>query len=100
MKTAKRSQQKRVVTEQVLKEFDKVLHDHGAKFVVVFLDVAPKSMTHYSGFFKRNRIAFLDCVYPVYPIPKELRIKGDWHPNGEVNSFWAQCIEDGLGQEF
>lgn len=99
VKTAKRSGQKREVTEQVLLEFDRLLQQHGTAFIVVVLDMERSRKTHYTEFFLRHHVAFLDCVYPVYPIPKALRIKGDWHPNGQVNSFWAHCISEGLGNE-
>ncbi len=39
------------------------------------------------------QIRVIDCTYP---ITREMKVEGEGHPNGQMNTRWAKCIADGL----
>jgi lysophospholipase L1-like esterase len=95
VRTRSRVSDKRLVTERLLLEMDKVSRARGAKFAVVLLYLFDKP--GYTAFLGRNNIAYIDCAYE---IKEEMRVRGEGHPNGEMHSRWARCISQALERTF
>jgi hypothetical protein len=96
-KTRGRMSQKTAVTQRILLEMNKVATQHGATFVVVFLSVRRSTKEHYTAFLRESNIQDLDCGYD---ITDEMQVPGEGHPNGKMNTRWANCISAGLGEQF
>jgi hypothetical protein len=96
IKTRKRFKQRRMVTEAILLQMDKVSKEYGATLFVVLLYSKNKTKSHYMGFFKQNNIQFIDSVYP---LTKEMRVPGEGHPNGKLHALWAQRISSVLDDQ-
>ena len=94
IKTKKRNFQKRLVTEQVLLEMNRITEQYGATFVLALLQVDHEAKSHYMNFCQTHNIRNIDCVYPITP---EMKVVGEGHPNGKMNSLWAECIGNALG---
>ncbi len=88
-----RAPQKRNVTEKLLVEMNTLCQHNQAKLFVVLLSMGKNAKSHYKTFLQHNHINFLDCVYPMTP---ERRLSDDWHPNGTMNSLWANCIGEAM----
>lgn len=93
MKTRNRLLNKRLVTERILLQMDRVSVANGATFFVVFLEADDRTKNRYMNFLGENGIPFMDCVYEQ---TNEMRVPGDWHPNGKMNTLWAECISTAL----
>jgi hypothetical protein len=85
--------QQREVTEQLLLRMQALTAGRGVHLTVVILQAAPRALPQYVRFFRAHDIDFIDCNYP---IPPELRVPGEGHPNGEMHARWARCIGDRL----
>jgi len=96
IKTKHRHSQKRLVTEQVLLEMKRITEQYGATFVPVLLQVDREAKRHYKKFFQTHNFRDIDCVFPLTP---ELKVPGEGHPNGKMNSLWAECIASALGDQ-
>ncbi|MCP5095846.1 MAG: hypothetical protein GY943_09855 [Chloroflexi bacterium] len=88
--TMERSNQKRAVTEALLLEMQALAAQSGAQFAVVFLKATDDTAVHYQTFASANDMHFIDCLFP---IPPDKRVPLDGHPNGDMNTIWADCIE-------
>jgi len=93
IKTMNRNSQKRLVTEQILLEMNRITEKYGAKFVMVLLMADQETKSHYMSFCKTHNIRCIDCVYPLTP---EMKVVGEGHPNGRMNSLWAECTANAL----
>ncbi len=93
VKTYTRKNQKRQVTKKILLQMQELNAKHGTRFLVVMLELDPEDKRHYKKFLESNGIIAIDCTSP---LSKELTVKGEGHPNGEMNSKWASCIEDSM----
>lgn len=96
IKTKHRHSQKLFVTEQVLLEMKKITEQYGATFVPVLLQVDREAKRHYQNFFQTHNIRDIDCVFP---LTSEFKVPGEGHPNGKMNSLWAACIANALGDQ-
>ena len=67
----------------------------GAKFLVVTLHASEGNRQAYRNFLSAAQIDFVDCVDPRYGTP-EMVVRGETHPNGAMNTVWADCIEGRL----
>jgi hypothetical protein len=94
--TKNRRSQKRLVTEQVLLEMNTITEQFGAKFVLVLLWADQEKKRHYMSFCQSHNIRYVDCVRP---ITLEMKVVGEGHPNGRMNSLWAECIANELGDQ-
>lgn len=95
IKTRKRSLQRRIVTRKVLLQMKRVSDEFGAAFVVVLLHVKGRAKNYYMNFFNENNIQFIDCVYNM---SNKMRVPGEGHPNGKMNTRWAECISASLDE--
>jgi hypothetical protein len=93
IKTRKRRSQRRTVTEKLLLEMNELAMAHGTEFVVAMLLADEQIKTHYVNFLRENLIETIDCVYPLTP---GRQVNGEGHPNGTMNSLWAECIARGI----
>jgi hypothetical protein len=96
LKTRGRWRTRRQVTEKILLEMDEVSRDHGSAFFVVFLAAGDATKKSYMTFLGENVIRSIDCAYD---FSSEYQVEGDGHPNGRMNTRWAQCILAALRPE-
>jgi hypothetical protein len=89
VKLGKRLGQKRRVTKEILLKMNTISKAHGAEFIVVLLQADEKTKKQYMGFLRKNRIRFIDCVFDM---PRKMRVPGEGHPNGKMNTLWVQRI--------
>ncbi len=67
----------------------------GARYFVVFLSADDQVKSHYKSFLGDAHIDFMDCSCKLSP---DMKVGGEGHPSGEMNSLWAACISDSPGQ--
>ena len=91
--TEERKTQARDVTERLFVELRDTSAAHDAELVVALLEAKPDRKKHYTDFCTTHNIRVVDCIHP---LTSELRVKGEGHPNGKMNSLWTQCILDYL----
>jgi hypothetical protein len=89
-----RGEYKRAVTEAILVEINRLCAKYNAKFIVTILNAEDDTRAHYKAFLERSRIPLIDCNYP---LTEQMRVPGEGHPNGHMNSLWAECIQEKLG---
>lgn len=100
--TRKRFLEKRVVTEQILLEMNKVCSKYEASFTIILLSVRDQTeedkehKEHYVKFLSANNIQVIDCAYD---LTNEMRVPGEGHPNGTMNTRWAECISDAMAKQ-
>jgi len=97
VKTKQRSLQKRLVTEQILLQMNRVSKSRDATFVVVLLGLNDEAREYYMKFLRVNQIHAIDCVYN---LTDELKVPGEGHPNGKMNALWTECIAASLNNQF
>lgn len=95
--TRKRSLNKRLITEKILLEMNRVSKAYNARFVTVLLDASGNTKEHYMKFLSDNDIQVIDCIYES---TDELEVPGEGHPNGKMNTLWAKCISEALNDQF
>ena len=96
IKTMKRFKQRRIVTEAILLQMDKLSKDYGATFFVVLLNFSYNTKSHYMSFLQQNHIQFIDCDYP---LTEDMTVPGEGHPNGEMHALWAQRMSSVLDDQ-
>ncbi len=84
------------VTQQVILEMKKLAERFGAEFVTVLLKAEKRTKKSYERFFRRRSIRNVDCAFLLV---QKMRVQGEGHPNGEMNSRWADCIAEEIGAE-
>jgi hypothetical protein len=93
MKTRGRAGHQRVVTEQVILQMAEVAKAYRATLIVALLTASDEAKGHYINFLKRNGILAVDCAFE---LTEDMKVPGEGHPNGEMNTRWAACIAAGL----
>ena len=71
--------------------------EYNAMFVTVLLSADKNTKEHYTKFLMENDIQVIDCGYDM---TRDMEVPGEGHPNGKMNSLWAQCISDRLNSLF
>lgn len=94
IKTHKRFLQKRKVTEKILLEMDKLSIKHSATFIVLMLSLNHEYKNHYSKFFQKNNLQYIDCN--LFPITPDLQVRNERHPNETAHAIWANVITSQL----
>lgn len=97
LKTRDRFLKKRLTTEQLLLQMNRVSVENNATFATVILYADEQTKQHYMKFLGENHIQVIDCAYDV---TDELIVPGEGHPNGQMNTLWANCISDRLKDQF
>jgi hypothetical protein len=92
--SADRWQQGEAVTEQIILKMQALADSYDASFVVLLL----KSKSVYSSdlvnFLQSNGVGHADCNPESFGAA--YRVTGEGHPNGQLNSLWAECISNYL----
>jgi hypothetical protein len=86
--TRDRDKQATRVTEQLILEMRNLVERKG-RFRVVLLRASPPARRRYLQFFQQNGVDFADCALPM---PPSMRVPGDYHPNGAMNTRYADCL--------
>lgn len=89
LKTWDRIDQIHTTTEQLILEMNRISAEHGAVFKLLFLSQSEETKIRYIAFLQENKIPFIDFGFD---ISEEMRVPGDSHPNGTVNTIWADQI--------
>ena len=76
-------------TKRLVLEMNRVARERSTAFAVVFLLAEEGKKDDYARFFEQNDVPWMDCVKPN---DEDYRIPGEGHPNGELNSIWAECV--------
>jgi hypothetical protein len=84
-----RERQRRAVTERLLLEMNRLVRRNGARFCVALLHFSRAAKVHYMKFLTSHGVDFVDCAYPMTPA---MRVKGEYHPNGKMNTRFAECL--------
>ncbi|MBE9536647.1 MAG: hypothetical protein IMF07_05650 [Proteobacteria bacterium] len=92
-KTKNRKQFRRLLTGKLVQEMDKLSKVNGAKFIVALLQAEEKIKKEYISFLEYNNISYVDCSFSM---TKDMTVLGEGHPNGKMNSQWAECISERL----
>lgn len=79
----------RKVTEKIILEMNNLCKNNNSKFTVALLQVDDKTKFHFISFFREQNINFVDCDYL---LTDDMVVPGEKHPNGKMNTLWADCI--------
>ena len=93
MKTLGRAGHQRVVTEQVILQMSEVARVYRATLIVALLSASDEAKGHYIRFLQRNGIPAVDCAFE---LTDDMKVPGEGHPNGAMNTRWAACIAAGI----
>jgi len=77
------------ITLALVSGMQKLVKRHNADFLVVLLSVNEKAAAVFMKAFSENGIRALNCSFP---LTRDMIVTGDGHPNGRMNSKWADCI--------
>ena len=91
--TRSRASQGAEATKRLIGEMARKAREHSVAFAVVFLLSQDGRHEEYVEDFERNDIRYVDCVRP---LDEKSRIPGEGHPNGALNTAWAECISEKL----
>lgn len=83
--------EKENITKMLLLEMNSLCKRNGTTLVIVLLK--EDRTNKYKKFAIENGIQFVNCVPGDMP-NSGLTVKGEGHPNGLMNSYWARCITD------
>ena len=85
---------KREVTEKLILRMRDLCAEKGILFAAVLLYANDlRSKSHYVHFLRENGIRLIDCYDPIgYPLTTDLVVPREGHPNGKMNTFYANCI--------
>jgi hypothetical protein len=86
-----RDQEKSEATKRLIAAMRDLAERHETRFAVAFLLAEEGKKEEYVSFFRESHIPYFDCVEP---LTEDNRIAGEGHPNGKLNSVWAQCISE------
>jgi hypothetical protein len=84
-----RLSQREQVTRRILLAMRDRCREKGCRFVVALLCAGPDTVSKYVQFLGANRIYVVPCVFPV---TEEMKVPGEGHPNGRMNTLWADRI--------
>jgi hypothetical protein len=85
---------KRDVTQRLMLEMDGLCKQNKADFSVILLAMNRQDKEYYTGFLNRKKVTTIDCVRPLTP---GMMVPGEDHPNGRLNTIWADCIAKAVG---
>lgn len=94
-----RTWKRRLVTEKLLKALQSESTKIKGAFAVLLLSASSEAKNHYTRFCRQEGISLLDCTSPLSDLP-EMKVTGEGHPNGRMNSIWADCIARGFAAQW
>jgi len=77
------------LTQRIFLEMRDLAASHNTRFLVSLVGEFSTFKQGFLDFFTNNSIEHVDCAYPF----TNEYIAGLDHPNGKMNSLWADCIE-------
>ncbi|MBQ4821782.1 hypothetical protein [Aquimarina sp. MMG016] len=80
---------KRVVTEKVILEMNKLCESNGVTFVFVILSASKEVKDHYIKYSDNNHIKVIDANVE---LSEDMIVEGDGHPNEKVHLEWANIF--------
>jgi len=87
-----RTERRWAATESLLSEMNTLARAHGGTLLVASLYAPPEAMARIRDEWRRRGILTAGCEPAEYPLPESLRVPGEAHPKGIVNTRWADCI--------
>ena len=85
-----------LVTEQLLVELDRTVHESGGTLLVALLSRFQKNaLQPFRTLLRAHGIPTADCVHNGVWLPS-MQVPVYGHPNAEINDYWAQCIAGAL----
>ena len=91
--TADREGQKRKVTQELLLNMSQLCTQHNVIFIIAMLYGTNEIRNHYKDFSQSQGFNYVDCAFP---LTRDMKVKGEHHPNGKLHSKYAQCIHSYL----
>lgn len=89
-----RESQAVAVTHELIREMNELASERQVEFAVVLLyGLKPERKLEYVKYLDEHGIEYYDCQHAKTP---ELIVPGEGHPNGRLNTLWAQCIARSL----
>lgn len=77
------------VTVALVSEMQAFSREHNADLLVVLLSLDRRTARKYTRAFTNNGVKVLNCSFP---LTRDMIVIGDGHPNGKMNTKWADCI--------
>ena len=94
-----RNKDERKIFLKLLAEIETLGNENDAKVVVLFLKIGDKARPVFSQELAEANIAYAECMDERnYAFEKEYTVIGEGHPNGRMNTIWANCISDYIEQ--
>jgi hypothetical protein len=81
------------VTHKLVMAMNNLCKKNHVKFLIALLEVDDKTKSNYIEFFRNQNINFVDCAYP---LTNDMKVPGEVHPNGKMNTLWADCIAQAI----
>lgn len=91
-----RTGQRRAVTEALLREMRDVVEKGHSRLLVAWLAHVPDTEEPYLPFLQREGFAVVDCRTPEF---SHAKVAGEGHPDGQVNTRWAECLAPAIRAE-
>lgn len=82
------------ITERLVQEMRRLAEGRNSRFLVAVLGLRDESDVRILTDFGRDGVRYSSCEG--VPTP-ETTVPGEGHPNGVMNTFWADCIAKGIG---
>lgn len=92
---ARRTADRREVTDRLLLAMQDLATREGARFAVVLLTASEEGGEHYVEYLSAHGVDVVDCSIEVVPA---LRVPGEIHPNGVLHGMYADCIANALAE--
>jgi len=81
------------ITVTLVSKMQALSNAHNADLLVVLLSLNRQAARAYTKAFTKNGINVLNCSFS---LTRDMIVIGDGHPNGRMNTKWADCIGDYL----
>lgn len=94
--TRRRAFQARTATQKLILEMNELCHSNDTRFAVAILLAEDAEKSEYARFLGDHDVPFIDCAFPLTP---EMQVPGEGHPNGAMNTLWANCIAEKIGAQ-
>jgi hypothetical protein len=92
-KQNKRLQQKSLITAKIIYDMKVLSNKHGADFYMVILSANAAVTQYYLEKLPAFGVKVVDCTHPDF---HKLFVPGEGHPNDQIHSSWADCINSNL----
>lgn len=90
-----RAAQKTEATKLLMANMDQLVRQNGGQLLVVFLAGSAEKLADYQGYLDEQGVRTANCVFPM---TADKVVKGEGHPNGAMNSQWAECLSNPLAE--